>query len=209
MQPQKKYDYFEAKIHRAEQVLELSSLSEFVRYVQMNHLRHILIARGLKRVEPAFAVTNKGALYVCHTEGYRTLEDYQASESSGFKSAVTYYAALENNCHTAAEYEMYTLAGVTDGSVFSDMKQKGFADGYSMFRQIRSVNKDLPKLETINNVKELYEFSLAKKFTDFNHFLKVWEAGFTDPLEYQLAIERGLSNATDYKLFNRGGFRNI
>ncbi len=202
----KKYDYYCVTIRKAEQILEMHALAEFVSYANANHVRQIMIANDFENGTPGFALASKGALYFCPSAGFKTLEDFQTAAENNFPDAATFYKALENNCTTFAEYETAVANGITDAALFEEMKNKGYVEGYKMFDEQRKQNTSSPPLEGITNMKQLFDYGKAKGFTDFQHFMKVWLAGFTDPLEHQLAIEKGLSNSRDYEIFIKGGF---
>ncbi|MBL0309559.1 MAG: hypothetical protein IPP77_07765 [Bacteroidetes bacterium] len=202
----KKYDYYHAIIRKAEQLLELRSLEEFVHYANANHLKQIIVTRIPETDAEAFGLASKGALYVCPTAGYESLEDFQTATENSFPDSTTFYAAQQINCSTYAEYQTAQEHSITDASVFEEMKTKGYVDGYVVFERTRNDNPALPRLGEITHVKDLFDYAQEKSFTDFRHFMTVWEAGFTNPLEHQMAIEKGLNNSDDFKLFNKGCF---
>ncbi|MES2619675.1 MAG: hypothetical protein V4615_02405 [Bacteroidota bacterium] len=202
----KKYDYYAVTIRRAEQILEMHSLKDFISYAQAGHIRQIMLANDFESGAPGFALASKGALYFCASRGFKTLEDFETAEENKFPDAATFYLALENNCATYAEYQTALADGITDAALFEKIKTGGYVEGFKIFDEQRKQNTALPPLETIANVKALFDFATEKGFTDFRHFMKVWQAGFTDPLEYQMAIEKGLDNSLDYEIFMKGGF---
>ncbi len=205
----KKYEYYYATIRKAEQILELHSLDDFVSYAAANHIRQIILTKDFETLEPSFALASKGALYMCPTSGYKMLEDFLTAAENKFPDAATYYKALAINCTTYAEYETAVLHDINDASVFEEMKSTGYVEGYKIFDEARRQTATLPQMENITNVKALYEYARSKAFTGFAHFLKVWQAGFTDPLEYKMAAEKGLNNSRDYEIFRKGGFNTI
>ena len=125
------------------------------------------------------------------------LEDFQDAAQNNFPDAATYYAALAINCSTFVEYETALAHDITDPAVFEEMRTAGYVEGYKTFDEQRKQNLSLPQLENIGNVKALFDYAKSKAFTGFAHFLKVWQAGFTDPLEHKMADEKGLNNARD------------
>lgn len=205
----KKYDYYRATIRRAEQLLEMHTLEDFTGFAQANHVKQIIMTHLEGSGEPAFALASKGALYVCAAAGFKSLEDYVSATENKFPDAATYYAALELNCSTFEEYSTATTHEITDATVFEAMKSSGFVDGYKRFDDLRVENPLLPKMESITNVKQLYDYAQEKGFKDFAHFLTVWQAGFTHPAVYEAAMDKGLSNAADYEVFVQGQFNHV
>jgi hypothetical protein len=204
----KKYEYFHATIRKAEQILELHSLEEFANYANSNHIRQIILANDFETGEPTFALASKGALYVCAAGGFKMLEDFQTATENKFPDAATYYAALAINCPSYAEYETALAHHITDPAVFEEMRTAGYVEGYKTFDEQRKQNASLPQMDEIGNVKAFFDYAKSKAFTGFAHFLKVWQAGFIDPLEHKMAGEKGLNNARDYEIFRKGGFNN-
>ncbi len=205
----KKYDYYRAVIRKAEQIIELETLQEFVHYTNANHIRQIILAADPEKQSPLFALASKGALYVCQTTGFNTLEDYQHSTENGFPDAVTFYDALSKKCNTFDEYEVAIASGITEAAEFDKIKAAGYIEGYLRFDDLRKQDAALPQMEDMQSARALFEYASSKSFTDFAHFLKVWQAGFVDPIEHQLAIEKGLNNQRDFETFRKGNFNTL
>lgn len=205
----KKYDYYHAVIRKAEQIIELETLQEFIHYTNANHIRQIMLAADPEKQSPVFLLASKGALYVCQTSGFKTLEDYQNSIENGFPDAVTFYDAQNKKCNTYEEYETAIASGITEVEEFDKIKAAGYIDGYSRFDNLRKPDVLLPQMENVQSAKALFDYASSKSFTDFSHFLKVWQAGFVDPIEHQLAMEKGLNNQRDYETFRNGGFNTL
>jgi hypothetical protein len=205
----KKFDYYQVVIRKAENILLMPSLDDFVRYAMVCHIKQIIKTTDAQTAEPCFALSSKGAVYLCPTLGFETLEDYVTSQENDFPDAATFYAAAKHNCSTYAEYQMVLTTGLVDSTLIEEMKQKGYIEGYLQFEEKRKQQPALPQLSEISNLKELFEFATKKQFTGFAQFIKVWEAGFTDPIEYQRADEKGLKTAEDFQTFTSGGFTEL
>jgi hypothetical protein len=203
---EKKFDYYNAIIRKAENVLLMPALEDFVRYAFACHAKQIIKTKDNESADPCFALSNKGAIYISPSAGFESLEDFITASENQFPDAGSFYAARKNNCSTFAEYQMVSTTGLADTGLVEEMKQKGYLDGYLQFDEQRKKNPNLPQLSEVTNLKELYDFASKKQFTGFAQFIKVWEAGFTDPIEYQRAAEKGLKNAEDYSAFIKGGF---
>ncbi len=206
---EKRFDYYRAKIRKAEQIIEFAAIADFLRYANANGIKQIIQSTDNETGHPCFMLSSKGALYICPSSGFETLEDYSASVQNGFAEAKIFYEAREKNCTTLAEYEMLTTAGITDAALFDEMKKAGYVDGFALFEGQRNEKKHLPKLESITNVLELFEYGKKVKLENFAHFQRVWEAGFTDPKAYDVAIEKGLNNAADFETFKAGKFVSV
>ena len=78
----KKYEYYEAVIRKTEQILEFRSLEQFVKFALANHISQIIITEDYENKAPSFALASKGALYICPTSGFKTIEDYQSASEN-------------------------------------------------------------------------------------------------------------------------------
>ncbi len=202
----KKFDYYQVIIRKADQILEMLSLDDFVRYALAYQIKQVIKTKDFETGVPLFAFSTKGALYICPSQGYESLEDYQTALENKFPDAATFYAAREKNCSTYSEYETLLSNNITDTELFDKMKKAGFIEGYALFDSQRKQNELLPQLPSITNAKELHHYATEYLFEDFAQFKKLWEVGFTTVLEYQLAHEKGINNAAEYSLFKAGKF---
>jgi hypothetical protein len=206
---EKKFDYYQVIIRKAENILLMPSLSEFWRFANACYVKQMIKTTDGETDSPCFAFSHKGAIYICPSSGFELLEDFVTAQENHFPDAESFYAARKNNCTTYAEYQLVLNTGIADTPLMEELKQKGYIDGYLQFEELRKKNPVLPQLSEITNVKELYDFASQKQFPGFPQFLKAWEAGFTDSIEYHLAIEKGLKTAEDYKQFTEGGFMRL
>jgi hypothetical protein len=199
------FHYFNAKVAKSDSSIDIASLKEFCRYLELNGIKSVfLLSDGIGQAAQ-FAVAQNGVILQKTTEGYKQLEDYLQSAQQHFPDARTYYDAQQLGYTAYEDYALVKEAGINDRQVFETMKTQGYIKGFDEYKTAKE-NTSLPAIEAAGNPYELYRYAEKQGFISYMDFADAWKKGFTEAATFKIATERGYKSKADYDAGVKGGF---
>jgi hypothetical protein len=201
-------NYFPAKLLQASTQLEMASLSDLCKIVEVNNLNNVFIIDSDDAANTQFAVYLNGCLLMHLTNGFKTLEQYITATEKGFPSATEYYEAAEKGITKYQDYQLVKEAGIANIGTFEALKKRGFIKGFDAYKALLEKQPEVKDLtEPINNPYELYVYAQKFHFEDTDSIIEALSKGFTDASIYISATELGFTNYADYIDATQKNFR--
>ncbi len=199
----KNLSYINASVIKASTIIEIDNIQDFYQYIELHVVKEIfLIDKSSK-----FAVLSHHVLFQIPTHNYRTIDDAKKAAQNLFPNAEAYYEALEMGITKYHEYELTTVYGITDTTVFEKIKAEGYFTGFTKYKDfLKEQKEDFIAMAEFSNLYELYTFAKKNGFISFEEFFEAFILGFTDPTEFNIALEKGFKNARDYQNALEMGF---
>jgi hypothetical protein len=122
----KNYKYLRIAEHKAAVYLKLCSLDDFIRFIDYQQYKQVLLLPASEQSKEHFAVVHDGTMVMQETTGFKTLEDFQAAEKAGFPDAKTYYEGLAIGCTLYTDYEDAMKSGIQDLKIINKIRRAGF-----------------------------------------------------------------------------------
>lgn len=194
--------YFSAKNVATQNFIELVTMDDLVRLVEMHNLREVFVLQSELGVSNYFAVMYQNHLIQQAALGFKTIDDYYHAHENNFPDSDSYYGAKENGCETYEDYNMLSQSGITDKEKFAKVKQGGFIEGFKEWH----VAESLPP--NINNAIDLYTQAIQNGFVDFKTFAEAAAKGFISKNMYDIASEYGFPTMQEYEESKQRGFAN-
>jgi hypothetical protein len=204
MKPQ--FHYFQVKVLKSESSIELSSLKEFCRYLEVNSIKSVFLVGDGNSQATHFAIAQNGVLLQKPTEGYKQLEDYLEATQQRFPDASTYYDGQQLGYSAYEDYSLVKEAGINDRQVFETMKAQGYIKGFSEYNAAMQNGSALSDIAQAENPYQLYQYAEKQGFISYVDFSEAWKKGFTEAATYKIASERGYKSKADYEAGIKGGF---
>src|SRR6185436_17055857 len=112
------FHYFQAKVLKTESCVELATLKEFCRYLEVNNIKSVFLLTEAGSQVTHFAVAQNGTMLQKTTEGFKQLEDFQQSQQHQFPDSSSFYDAHQLGYSTFEDYSLVKEAGINDREVF-------------------------------------------------------------------------------------------
>lgn len=215
------WQYYKAHIPGSSLIIELSSLADFIRLAEQQSSRAIFTVEDAGSMH--FAIAYHGGLLQQASEGYEQLEDYLQAQKSGFTAAADYYAACAGGYTSYDDYKLALDNGVAEAGSVAEMKQKGFADGFLRYGDLRATlaENKLPDPGDAANAWALMQLAKERQFDTWSAMEEALLAGFANSGDhtaakakgfstaaiYENAVSRGFSSMRDYELAEKHHFR--
>jgi hypothetical protein len=199
----KNLSYINATVIKASTIIEIDNIQDFIQYIELHAVKEIfLIDKSSK-----FAVLSHQVLFQISTHNYKTIEDAKKASQNLFPNAIAFYEALQMGITKYEEYELTTLYGITDTTVFEKIKAEGYFTGFSKYKDfIKEQKEDFIPIAVFSNLYELYTFAKKNGFYSFEEFFVAFVRGFITPTEFNIAKEKGFENGKDYRNALEMGF---
>ena len=201
-------NYFPAKLLQAATQLEIASLADLCRFVEVNNISNVFIIDKDDETKTQFAIYNNGCLVMHITTGFQTLEHYALATEKGFPTATEYYEAIEKGLTKYQDYQLVKEAGIADLATFEALKKRGFMKGFDMYKSLLEEKPEVKDLtEAINNPYDLYVYAQKHHFENAESVVEALRLGFVDASIYISATELGFTNHADYIEATQKNFR--
>ena len=194
--------YFSAKSVATQNSIELITIDDLVRLVEMHNLREVFVLLSDTGVSNYFAVMYQNHLMQMAALGFKTIDDYYHAHENKFPDYESYYGAKENGCETYEDYNMLSQSGIKDKEEFAKVKQGGFIEGFKEWQTAETLPPNL------HNAVDLYRLAHKNGFTDFKTFAEASFKGFTTKNMYDIAREYGFPTMHEYEESKQRGFSN-
>lgn len=191
------YNYFNLKSIQSDLRLEFESLKELIRYFQSQNVRTVYRIRESENNVQGFGITSKGGFLYHQSHGFRSLEDFQNAEKTGFPDAETYYLAKEAGFLQYPDFELAKRTGINEKEQFDALVSAGFLDGFAIFQTAEAENKWLWIPVGIANAVQLSDHGKNAGFLNFSELEDSFRRGFKNKKEVELANSLGFQDAED------------
>jgi Zc3h12a-like Ribonuclease NYN domain len=200
----KNLNYIKATVIQASTIIELDNIHDFFLYMELHAVKEIFLVDKSSK----FALLSHHSLFQIPTYGYQTIEDAKKAVQNHFPDSQTYYEALKVGITKYEEYELTTVYGITDKTVFEKIKAEGYFAGFKKYKvYIEEQKESFVPIATFANLYELYTFAKKNGFYEFEEFFAAFKHGFITPTEFNIAQEKGFENGKDYKNALEMGFQ--
>ncbi len=194
--------YFPTGKLASQNTLEMISMDDLVRLIEMYNFREVFVLQSGGGVSEYFAVMYQNHLLLQAALGYKTIEDYYLAQEKSFPGSDSFYGAREQGCENYEEYNMLTQSGITDKEEFAKIKTGGFIEGFKQWH----ADATLPN--NVTTALGLYQIAEQNGFADFKTYAGATSKGFPTKDIYEVALEYGFPNMQEYEESKRRGFTN-
>ncbi len=112
-----KWRHYGATLSKAELLLELNGLAEFLRFAEDHRIPTIYCFGNNGQVQQ-FGMSHKGGLLTVDADGYDELTHYKAASTKGFADAATYYDAISKGFETLEAYQLSVGSELNDPETY-------------------------------------------------------------------------------------------
>lgn len=202
-----KWRHYRILSKQAELELQFTDLSEFIKFALENQVINIFCVAE-KDVIVTFGMAHKGGLMTVAAAGFSTLTDAYNAQQQGFITAAEYYDATAKGFATAEAYALSKETGLPDPETYALMKEQHYLEGYESYQEAIAAGNIDADLLPVKNAFELYTAGTSAGFSNWFELLPALEKGFTEATEYRASNASGYPNASAYRSGQTGGFVN-
>lgn len=189
--------YFQANMPQQGLSLQFSNMEELIRYIAHHHINTVFV---LAKDEVQYFACMQQGIFIGHPSlGFNSIEDYKEAAKGHFPDAAWYYEAKNSGYEKYVDYQLVKEAGISDISIFENLKSQGYLDGFQAFKMLQSDQPLFEGSEAITNPYLLYQHAISKAFENYHDFKTALDLGFTDAHHYHSALEKGFKNHFDYE----------
>lgn len=200
-----KWRHYQGRLSKAELLIELNSLAEFMRFAEDHRIQTIYCLGSTGQVQQ-FGMSHKGGLLVAKADGYDELTDYKIASTKGFADAATYYDAVSKGFDTLEAYQLSVGSELNDPETYQALVAGHYEDGFQDYTRMVEEGHLQTQLDNISNPYDLYKYGTDAGFANWFDLQVGLEKGFTKAADYRSATELGYTSATDFMAGTAGGF---
>lgn len=193
-------NYVAASMDNTSLKIEIQNVIDYCQIIERHHIKEVFVFNS----DQTFAIVYHNFLLILTQNGYKDLNDYQASQHNGFSNADDFYEAKELNITTFHNFQIMKSCGIEDQQTFLNIQKQNYLEGFQLWMEYKQENNIEQPI--CKNPYELYTFATENKFENFNQFFEAFQKGFTNLLEQNVAIENGFTLAKDYHQAVQMGF---
>ena len=202
-----KWRHYAATLSKAELLIQLNSLAEFLRFAEDHRIPTIYCFGNTNEVQQ-FGMSHKGGLLVTNANGYQELTDYKTASTQGFANATSFYDARAKGFDTPEAYELSKGSELNDPETYQALVAAHYKEGFQDYARMVKEGRLQTQLPNISNQYDLYRYGTDAGFNNWFDLQVALERGFTKAADYQSATELGYTSASDFLEGKEGGFVN-
>ena len=197
--------HYQATLSKAELMIELADLAEFMRFAE-DHRVQTIFCFGSNGAVQRFGMSHKGGLIVAEAQGFNQLTDYRTATERGFADAASYYDACDRGFTSFEAYQLSKGSEMNDPETYKALVEAHYEDGFEEYTRLLKEGRLQAIPENISNAYDLFRFGTDADFTNWFELQAALEKGFLHAGDYRSALELGYASAEEYRLGNDGGF---
>ncbi len=205
--PEMKWQHYSATLSKAELLIKLNGLAEFLRFAE-DHRIQTIYCFGNKGNVSQFGMSHKGGLLTVDAEGYDQLTHYHAASTKGFANAASYYDAVAKGFDTLEAYLLSVGSELNDPETYRALVEGHYEDGFIDYERMVKEGRLQTSLDNISNAYDLFRFGTDAGFTNWFELQVALEKGFTRSADHRSAMNLGYTSASDFRAGMAGSFVN-